>query len=102
MSFSITTGRRRGKIVSYSTSRDIFSNGLTRVFSPNYRENILVGPKKNYLGPSKISPIFHLNQTTQKTIFSCSFYILLVFTSTKQIIEKKKKGGIPMKLRDLA
>ena len=42
--------------------------------TPNWGDKILVGPKRKYLGPTKISPIFHPNQTTQKTLFSPIFY----------------------------
>ena len=58
---------------------------ISRVFSPNWRESILVGQGRKYLSPSptKISLIFHPNQTTPKTLFSPPFSILPIFTPTK-------------------
>ena len=58
---------------------------ISIVFSPNWRESIFVGQGRKYLGPSptKISPIFHPNQTTPKTLFSPPFSILPIFTPTK-------------------
>ena len=58
------------------------------LFSPIWGDCVLVGSRRKLLHPTKIHPLFPLNQTTTDTIFSPLFSplfsILPIITTTKQ------------------
>lgn len=83
-----TKARTKKKLVTRVFLSKYFCPLFSLIFSPIWWDCVLVGSRRKLLKPTKIYPLFSLNQTTTDTIFSPlfppPFSILPIITPTKQ------------------
>ena len=83
-----TKAHTKKKLVMWVFLSKYFCPLFSPIFSPIWGDYVLVGSRRKLLHPTKIYPLFPLNQTTTYTIFSPLFSplfsILPIITTTKQ------------------